>query len=134
MNTGTVVFLCVVAAAAAGTSIAVGSNLSVAVPAAAIAVGATAVLLVGVVEQTRVRAGKAQLAPEIPAAKVRSSFRAGRLGRNDLIELLDSLEWASGEPRPRGASFEERNRLEGLGTDEFREYLDQRISELERRT
>lgn len=134
MNTGTVVFLCVVAAAAAGTSIAVGSNLSVAVPAAAIAVAAGAVLLVGIVEKTRWPSARSSPTRDAAPAKVRSSFRAGRLGRLELIELLDSLEWASGGPRPRALSFEELNRLEALEPKAFRNYLEERISDLERRT
>lgn len=134
MNRSTLVFLCVVAALAAGTSIAVGTNFSVAVPTAAIAVGAGAALLVGIVEQTRWPSTRRTPARRAAPAKVRSSFRGGRLGRSELIDLLDSLERTGGGPPPSGRSFEETNRLQALDPQAFREYLDVRISELERRT
>lgn len=134
MNRSTIVFLCVVAAAAAGTSIAVGSNLSVAVPAGAIAVGAGAVLLVGIAEQTRWPSARSSPARDAAPAKLRSSFRAGPLGRADLIDLLDTLERASGGPPPRSLSPEERGRLQVLRPEEFRDYISGRISDLEQRT
>lgn len=134
MNTGVAVLLCVVAGVAAGIAVAAGTNEAVVVPAAAVAVGAGALLLVGVVEQTRWPSPRPRTASTPDLGHVRSSVGAGAHGRTELIALLDHLDRASGGPRLASRSSEELAHLQALSPEEFRAYLSARVGELERRT
>lgn len=133
MNTSVTVLLCVVAILASGVAIAATTNEGVAVAAATVAVGAAALLLAGVVERTRWPPGRPL--PTFPAdpGRVRSSLEAGTQGRASLIELLDTLEWRSGNPDRLRTSVEEVARLRALDPEEFHNYLSARVSDLERR-
>jgi len=132
MNTGFTVLLCVVALLASGLAVAAGTNSSAALPAAAVAVAAGALLLFGVVGRTRWPPGRP--IPTLPAdpARVRSSLRAGEHGRPALVLLLDNLERAARDPHRPNTTVAELARLRALSPEEFREYLTARVSELER--
>lgn len=132
MNTGVTILLCVVAVIASGLAVAAGSNASDAIPAAGVAVAAGALLLIGVAGRTRWPAGRA--IPTLPAdpARVRSSLQAGEHGRPALVLLLDNLERAARDPNRRNTTIAELARLRALSAEEFRNYLDTRVRELER--
>jgi len=134
MNAAATVLLCVVAVLASGLAIAAGTNEATALPAASVAVTAAALLLVGVVAQTRWPPGRPL--PTLPAdpARVRSSLRAGAHGRSALVWLLDNLERTGGSSNRPNTSMEELGRLQALSPEEFREYLGERVSYLERQT
>jgi hypothetical protein len=134
MNTATTVFLSIVAVLASGLAIAAGTDESTALLAAAIAVTAAALLLFEVVARTRWPPGRPL--PTLPAdpSRVRSSIQAGPHGRPALVWLLDNLERAGGNPYRPGTTVEELDRLQALSPNEFREYLDRRVSDLERQT
>jgi len=134
MNTFLTVLLCVVALLATGAAVAAGTNAAVAVGAASVAVGASGLLLVGIVARTRWPPGRPLVASPADPARVRSSLEAGTRGRSSLVELLDTLEWRAGNPDRTRTSVEEIARLRELPAEEFREYLSRRVSDLERRT
>jgi len=134
MNRALTILLCLVALLASGLAIAAGTNASVALPGAAVAVGAGALLLFEVVGRTRWPPGRPL--PALPAdpARVRSSLRAGEHGRPALVLLLDNLERSGGNPHRPNTPLEELTRLRALSPEEFRAYLAARVSELERQT
>jgi hypothetical protein len=134
MNRALTILLCLVALLASGLAIAAGTNASVALPVAAVAVGAGALLLVEVVGRTRWPPGRPL--PALPAdpARVRSSLRAGEYGRPALVLLLDNLERSGGNPHRPNTSLDELARLRALSPEEFRRYLTARVNELERQT
>jgi len=134
MNAAATVVLCAVAIVATFFAVSAGTNAEQAVPAAAVAVGAGALLLVGIVERTRWPRPRG--IPTVPPdpARVRSMLEAGAFGRPSLVRLLDSIERTGGNPNASPASPEEIARLQTLSREKFRAYLDDRVSDLERRT
>lgn len=134
MNAGTAAFLCAIAVLAGTVAIAAGSNVGVVAPAAAVAVGAGALLLLGIVEQTRWPSVRRGLQFSTDSARVRTSFESGELGRLDLINLLDSLEIAEANTPVASISPEEVARLQALTPEKFRAYLRSRVERLEGRT
>lgn len=134
MNRAATVLLAGLALVASATAIAATTNAGVALPAAAVAVAASALLLLVIVDRTRWPKGR--VLPTLPAdpANVRASFEARARGRSALVSLLDTLERQNATPDLIGASLEEVARIETLGPTEFREYLDGRVRELEKRT
>jgi hypothetical protein len=134
MNAGVTVLLCVVALLGAGVAVAAGTNETIALPAAAICVGAGALLLVVVVERTHWPAGAPPRSVPADPARVRTSLRSGAFGRAELVSLLDRLDRAGGSPNLPSSSVEELERLQALSPEEFRDYLGARVGDLERRT
>lgn len=134
MNAAWTVLLCVVVAVASALAVVAGTNETLVVPTAAVAVVAGALLLVGVVARTRWPPGRP--VPTLPAdpARVRSSLEAGAHGRTALVLLLDNLERSGGNPNRPNTTVEELARLRTLTRAEFREYLVARVSYLERLT
>jgi hypothetical protein len=147
MNLSTVVFLCVVAAAAAGVAIVAGANQAVAIPLGGVAVGVAAFLLVNVTSSIRWPSPPPRPGTTSSSMGVRSALSAGTLGRLEVVALLDSLDRHEGlsgftpltddeaaRLRALGsAGIREIARLQALSPGEFREYLRARVSELERR-
>jgi len=124
--------LCAIAILAGGLAVAGGTNVSVVLPTAFIAVVAASLLLVDVVGRTRWPPGRPL--PTVPAdvARVRSSFGAGQEGRPALVLLLDNLERSTGNPHRPNPTMEEMARLRALPPEQFRKYLTERVSSLER--
>jgi hypothetical protein len=126
-----------VIAAIAATAVAIwaGANLALAIPAAVVAISAATLLIAEVA--LRAGAGRSTVAPG-PAspqpAEVRTALVSGRLGRERLVLLLDTLELrASGVKRgPRPP--EEIDRIAKMPAEEFRGYLQARVDGLEGRT
>jgi hypothetical protein len=124
----------VVAALATGVAVWAGRNVLVAIPAAAVAVGASLLLLVevwGIPPPTRPASGTFS---QNPRASVRDLFRAGRIGREGIVEMLDRLERAGPNPLLPGRTPEELERIARLPRPEFREYVRTRLAELEARS
>ena len=134
MNTATTVFLCVVALVASGLAVAAGTNTSAALPAAAVAVTAAALLLVDVAARTRWPPGRPIPTLSADPARVRSSLQAGAYGRPALVRLLDNLDRSGGNVSRSGTTIEELARIQALNPERFREYLDARVNDLERQT
>jgi len=134
MNLSTVVFLCVVAVLASAAAIAAGGNLGLALPAATIAVGAAALLLVAVLDRTQWPTFGGPPSEPSSTTRVQSAFQAGRAGRVELLALLDALDRESGTaPRPPLTATEVAT-FQSADPEQFRRYLDARIGDLERRT
>ena len=134
MNNGVWALLAGVAIGTSAVAILANSDLTVAVPLSVIAVAAAAVLLLEIVEQTRWPAPRAPTEPAGDPGGVRSSLRAGVRGRFPLVLLIDTLDRRADNPNVRGLSQEEVERLEALPAGQFRTYLAERITDLERRT
>lgn len=103
---------------------------AVAVPAAAAAVIAAGQAVAHVVRTTsvpRVRPGGFE--PWGPVG-VRDMFRAGRLGREDLLLLVDWLERQQGDPARRTPQ-PALDRLLGAPPESFRAYLEKRLRRIE---
>ena len=134
MNGGLWLLLGAVAFGASAVAILANSNLGVALPLSVIAVAAAAVLLLEIAGQTRWPSPRAVPEAAGDPGGVRSSLRAGVRGRFPLVLLLDTLDRRADNPDTRGLSQDEIERLESLSPDQFRSYLAERISDLERRT
>jgi len=133
MNSGVTWVLVVVTFLAAGVAILAGSNESISVPLGALAVGAAALLLFGVLERTRWSVRRPDSASRADPGHVRAALREGTFGRTELIALLDRLDRTAGS-RLVNTTAQEVDRLQTLSAEEFREYLAARVGELERRT
>ncbi|HXY12273.1 MAG TPA: hypothetical protein VEJ85_02105 [Thermoplasmata archaeon] len=127
-------FFAVLAVLFSSIAILANSDLSVAIPCAAIAVVAAAFLLIDIVERTRWPALGVPPTSVGDPGGVRSAIRVGTRGRFALALLLDSLDRRTENPNVHRLSQEEIRRLEALSPDEFREYLADRIREIEQRT
>jgi hypothetical protein len=120
-----------VAIAASGLALGAGRDLSIALPAAVLAVVAGALTIVEVLVQgSPPRARRESTVPN-PRASVHAAFRSGRYGREELLTTLDKLERAGPHPdlpsRPAG----EIDRLTRLPAAEFRQYVADRLHALE---
>jgi len=120
-----------IAALATALAVWAGSDLVIAIPAAGLAVLAADLLFVGAWLDARDR--RAPPLPRYPheVSRLRLALRSGTLGRGDLILVLDRLERSGSNPDllPRTAS--ELDALVHLPPSEFRQYLRQRLDDLE---
>jgi len=132
MNVARTILLCAIAAVGSGLAIAGGSNASVVLPAAALAVVAAAVLLVEVVEQTRWPPAQPRGVYAADPAWIRSAFEAGTYGRTSLVQILDGLERSTVDPNRPNATLAELSRIRSMSTEQFRQYLAGRLDTLER--
>jgi len=134
MNAATVILLVLIAAAAATAAIVVGSNASLAIPAAAVAVGAAAFLLLGALDRVAWRSAGHGVPPRSSTTRLRTALAAGKHGRRELLAYLDSIERGGFGLSTPVLSMEELNRLLEEPPEEFRRYIDARVRDLERRT
>lgn len=134
MNVLATVLLGTVAAIATVFAVLAGTNADQALPAAAVAVAVGGLLLLGIVGQTRWSRTPVATNPVPDPAYVRTMFEAGASGRASLASLLDALDRKSGNSNVTGSPIAEVTRLQGLPREEFRRYLEARVSDLERRT
>lgn len=68
----------------------------------------------------------------VPTSGVRDWIRAGELGREDLLLLLDRLERKAVRPDLPARTPEEIGELVMLRPEKFSEYIEQRVASLER--
>ncbi len=126
---------------AAGAAIQAGNDLTVAVPAAAAAVGLVA--LVGVLE-VRSRSSSAasgrraiEIEPEARGAEtdsllqLRRSFRAGRMGRSSILATLRALERDMSPTGRTPLTLPEERAVLELPPDQFRRWVEERVRRIE---
>jgi hypothetical protein len=128
-------FLPAVAVVATGIAVWADDNFSLAIPAAVVALLAAGVLLASAFPGR----GRVARTPEgrdvtRDAGPVRTAFRSGRLGREAIVDLLDRLERAGPNPDLPGRLAEETRVLVRLPSVEFRDYVRQRLDDLESRS
>ena len=123
-----------VAALAIGVAFWAGTNFVISVPAAAVAVGAAGLLIVEAWGVPPPRPPVSRTVTVNPRALARDAFRAGRIGREMVVEMLDRLERSGSNPLLAATSTAEFDRIGHLSRGEFREYVRTRLDELERRS
>jgi hypothetical protein len=122
-----------VAAVATVAAVVAGSNLAVALPAAALAVLAAALLFARSWSQ---RARGPQPAPPDPRTdtdRLRLAFRSGRIGREEVVLALNRLERSFLDADVAPPPVDELTRLAELPPDEFRNYVRRQLDRLEAR-
>jgi hypothetical protein len=128
-------YLLAIAFVATAVAVWADTNLAVAVPAAGVALIAAALLFL----DAWAAGGRPILRASVrrpPALhdSLRVAFRSGRMGRETVVDLLDRLERAGPNPELPARRPEELASLARLSPAEFRDYLRQRLDELEARS
>lgn len=128
-------FLCAFATVATGIAVWAGPNVSVALPAAVVAVIAASLLFIEV-GANRISSARLRRAAPSPSAvgTLRRAFTSGRLGREAIVDTLDRLERAGPNPNLPARQLEETGRILRMSEREFREYLRTRVDQLELRS
>jgi hypothetical protein len=107
------------------------ADLTVALPAAALAVAAAGLALLDAVRRapppTRTRATAERETPR----GIRIWFRAGHAGREEILHVLDRIDRRGAHPDLPIRRPDEIQRLLRLPADEFRRHLASRLDELE---
>lgn len=134
MNVAAWVLLGAIAAVASLLAILANGSTGLTLFLVAVAVAAAALLLLGVVEQTRWPAWSPPSSPVGDPEGVRFSFQTGVRGRYPLALLLDSLERREGNPNLGVETQEEVDRLHAMTVEEFRRYVRDRVRDIESRT
>lgn len=122
------------AVAVAATALAVwgGPNLAVAVPAATIAVLAAGLLFAVVWFDDRRRTPRSYRPhPPRDVLRLRFALRSGRLGREEIVTMLDGVERGGPNPALPNRTVHEMDVLVRLPAAEFRSYLRTRLDDLE---
>jgi hypothetical protein len=123
-----------VAAIAIGIAFWAGANYVISIPAAAVAVAASVLLLVEAWGIPPPRPPVSRTVAVNPRALARDAFRAGRIGREMIVEMLDRLEHSGPNPLLSGTTAAEFDRISHLPREEFREYVRTRLTDLEAHT
>jgi hypothetical protein len=123
----------VVAVAATIVAVVAGGNLSLALPSAAIAILAAALLFARSWSR-RARAPE----PSPPPARsdtdrLRLAFHSGRLGREEVAIALNRLERSFLDPNAAPPPLDELSRVAALPPDQFRSYVRGKLDRLEAR-
>ena len=134
MNAGSVILIGIIAVVASAGAVVAGTNAGLAIPAAAVAVGASAFLLLAVFDRLAWSSPPSATPSRTATTRVREAIAAGKHGRRELIALLDSLERSGYGLATPVLPAEKLGQLLSASPEEFRRYLDARIRELERRT
>ncbi len=120
-----------IAAVASGLAIGAGRDLTLAVPAAVVAVAAGGLTVVEALARRRAPSHPPPAVPANPRATLQQAFRGGAYGRELLVDLVDRIERAGPHPELPGRSIEATRALAALSPDEFRRYLRDRVDQLE---
>jgi len=123
-----------VVAIAIGITFWAGDNFLISVPAAAVAVGASVLLFLEAWGVPPPRPPVSRTVTVNPRALARDAFRAGRLGREMIVEMLDRLERSGPNPLLPATTPAEFERVSHLPRGEFRQYVRTRVEDLERRS
>lgn len=136
---------CLVGAGVAGAAaVQAGDNVNIAVPA-----GAVAVLLVAIVGASRLRSTTVQLVParagvvhEAPPRReesdsllrLRRAFRGGEIGRSSILATVRALERELVPGSRPPLTLDSERALLQLPSDEFRQWVDDRLGPIEAAT
>ena len=123
-----------VAAFASFVAILERGNLPAEVPAAICAVAAAALVIVDVVRPTQVQMPGPYAEQTEWLGRVRGAFRSTRMGREDLVRILDQIERSSSNPALPLRSPEYFEQIARVSNAEFNRYLSERVEALERTT
>ncbi len=124
-----------VALASVGVAVWADTDLATAVPAAAVAVGATALLFVEAWPVVGRPVGRLRHRPTpTPNDALRAAFRSGRMGRETFVTLLDRLEREGPNPTLPIRRPSDLEPLLRLSPEDFRDYLRRRLDDLEARS
>jgi hypothetical protein len=127
--------LAAVAIISTGIAVWAGDNFALAVPAATVAVLAAGLLLVDAFLERSRTAGLPEGSSEPKETEtIRAAFRSGRFGREAIADFLDRLERAGPNPGLPSRRAEETRRLMRMPYAEFRNYVRQRLDDLESRS
>lgn len=128
-------FLPGVAILATAVAIWAGPNLSLAIPAAGVAVLSAALLFVIAWQDSEALARRsgAGTSPRPELFRLRISIRSGPLGREDIIATLDRIERAGPTPDLPSRTADELRQLTRVPPGEFRAYVRTRLEFLEAR-
>jgi hypothetical protein len=122
-----------VAIAATVLAVVAGANLAVALPAAAIAVLAAALLFA----RSWSRRARTPDPPPPPARteadRLRLAFQSGRLGREEVAIALNRLERSFLDPNLAPPSVDELSRVAALPPERFLAYVGRKLDRLEAR-
>jgi hypothetical protein len=111
-----------------------GSNLAVAIPAAALAVLAAGLLFAGAwLDERRQAPRRSPLRAPPENYRLRSALRSGRLGREELVTALDRVERTGPHPDLPSRTARELEALAHLSPRDFQDYLRTRLDDLEAR-
>jgi len=122
-----------IAVAATVLAVLAGGDLSIALPSAAIAVLAAALLF------ARGWSGRARApdpsppAPRTDADRLRLAFRSGRIGREEVVVALNRLERSFLDPNLAPPPVDELSRLASLPPEQFLSYVRRTLDRLEAR-
>ena len=134
MKVGSVILIGIIAVVASAGAVVAGTNADLAIPAAAVAVGASAFLLLAVFDRLAWSTTAPATSARTATTRVREAIAAGKHGRRELIALLDSLERSGYGLATPVLPAETLDQLLAASPEEFRRYLDARVRDLERRT
>lgn len=127
--------LLAVAVVATGIAVWAGPNFVIALPAAVAAVVAAGLLFLGAgLDRIPSRPLRSAPVPATSMVGLRRAFTSGRLGRESLVETLDRLERAGPNPDLPALRPDEADRIWRMPPKEFREYLRERLDQLERQS
>jgi hypothetical protein len=127
--------LLVVAVVATGVAIGAGDHFAVAVPAATLAVLAAGFLVAdAALGRARPARPAGSVASREEVAMLRAWFRSGRLGREAITDQLDQLERSGPSPQLPRRAAEEMSRIAQMPYADFRNYVRQRLDDLESRS
>jgi len=128
-------FLLAVAVVAMGIAVWADNNFRIAIPASVVAVIAAGLLFIDAFVGRETLPRPVEERPAVrEAGPLRTAFRSGRLGRETIADLLDRLERAGPNPGLPGRLGEETKRILRMPADEFRNYVRQRLDDLESRS
>jgi len=134
VKVGSVILIGIIAVVASAGAVVAGTNADLAIPAAAVAVGASAFLLLAVFDRLAWSTTAPATSARTATTRVREAIAAGKHGRRELIALLDSLERSGYGLATPVLPAETLDQLLAASPEEFRRYLDARVRDLERRT
>ena len=107
------------------------SNYAVAVPAAVAAVALAGLAVGEIVLRLSVRPRAEAPADRPTPADIQEWFRSGPMGREEIVRILDMIERRTLRPGLPARTPGEVRRFLGLRPEEFRRYVDERLTQLE---
>jgi hypothetical protein len=120
-----------VAVALTAAAVLAGSHYALAVPLAAAAVGGAVIAILDAIRRQPAAGASPSTSASRPTTRVRGWLDAGRMGREDLILLVDRLERKAVNPMLPIRPQRELATLLRLPPEEFRRYLSQRLTVIE---